>query len=376
MSERKQLVVLGGGPGGYPAAFLAADHGMDVTLINTEDHPGGVCLYRGCIPSKALLHVAKLIHESQASKDWGITFTKPKIDLKKLRAFKNGVIGKMTGGLGQLTRARKVNYVQGYGTFKDSHTITVEKTDGKTEEIAFESCIIAAGSHPTKVPGLSIDSPRVMDSTSALELSDIPGKLLVIGGGYIGLEMGSVYAALGSKVTVVEMMPQLLPGADKDMVVHLARRLSEYLAEIKLRTKVAALKENKDGIMITFENPDGKTNRQKFDKVLICVGRRPNSQRIGIEKHRRQNNRTRLYRSGSAAAHGRESYLRHRGHCGRSHARAQGHGGGQRGGGSTSGQKKLFLNRRRFRAWFSPIPNSPGPALPRMKRRSRASSTR
>jgi dihydrolipoamide dehydrogenase len=229
MSTKTQIAVLGGGPGGYAAAFLAADLGMNVTLIDKAVNPGGVCLYRGCIPSKALLHVAKLIHETEISKNWGVTYSKPKIDLDKLREFKNKVVDKNTGGLGQLVKARKINYIQGTGSFINSNTIYVEKADGSHDEIEFENAILATGSLPTKIPGLSIDSERVMDSTDALELKDVPKTLLVIGGGYIGLEMGSVYSALGSKVTVVEMMPGILPGADKDLVNVLSKKYNSKI---------------------------------------------------------------------------------------------------------------------------------------------------
>src|SRR5689334_6211460 len=198
-----QLVVIGAGPGGYAAAFAAADLGMQVALVDTELNPGGVCLYRGCIPSKALLHVAKLIGEAQHAPTWGISFGKPTIDLDKLRAYKDQVVAKLTGGLGQVSKLRKINYIQGKASFVDSRTLTIDLVKGGTETLLFQHAIIATGSHPTKVPSLSIDSPRVMDSTGGLELPDIPKTLLVVGGGYIGLELGSVYAALGTKVTVV-----------------------------------------------------------------------------------------------------------------------------------------------------------------------------
>lgn len=207
MALNTQLAIIGGGPGGYAAAFLAADLGMEVTLIDLEKNPGGVCLYRGCIPSKALLHIAKLISEAEEAKKWGIEFGTPKIDIDKLRGFKNDVVNKLTGGLGQLSKQRKINYIQGRAEFTGSGKLTVKKDDGSIENITFGKAILATGSVPTKIAGLSIDSPRVMDSTSALEISDIPARLLVIGGGYIGLELTSVYAALGSKVTVVEMTP-------------------------------------------------------------------------------------------------------------------------------------------------------------------------
>lgn len=286
MSEPRELVVLGGGPGGYPAAFYAADLGMNVTIIDREENPGGVCLYRGCIPSKALLHVAKLLHEAKEASAWGIDFGEPKIDIGKLRDFKNGVIQKLTEGLGQMSGMRNVTFIQGTGTFLDSHTIEVEKTDGSKESIAFKNCIIAAGSHPTKVPGLSIDSPHVLDSTTALDLDEVPEKFLVVGGGYIGLEMGTVYAALGAEVTVVEMLPRILAMGDKDLVQHLAKRLKKDFAEIKLNTKVSAVEEKKDGIHVTFEDAEGVQTVDVFGKVLVSIGRRPNSPFLGLEKTR------------------------------------------------------------------------------------------
>jgi dihydrolipoamide dehydrogenase len=284
MSEKCELVVLGGGPGGYPAAFYAADLGMKVTIIDQEENPGGVCLYRGCIPSKALLHVAKLLHEAKEASAWGIDFGEPKIDIAKLRDFKNGIIQKLTGGLGQMSGMRNVAFIQGTGTFLDSHTIEVEKPDGSKESIAFKNCIIAAGSHPTKVPGLSIDSPHVLDSTTALDLDEIPKKFLVVGGGYIGLEMGTVYAALGAEVTIVEMLPRILATGDEDLVQHLAKRLKKDFAEIKLNTKVAAVEEKTDGIHVTFEDAKGVQTIDVFGKVLVSVGRRPNSPFLGLEK--------------------------------------------------------------------------------------------
>src|SRR5664279_3085524 len=232
MSTTTQLAVIGGGPGGYAAAFLAADMGMQVTLIDMEKNPGGVCLYKGCIPSKALLHVAKLINEAEEAKKWGVEFGEPKISVDKLREFKNGVVNKLTGGLGQLSKQRKVNYIQGKATFVNSNTISITKPYGTKEEIICEKIILATGSVPAKVPGLSINSKRVMDSTSALEINDIPKRLLVIGGGYIGLELSTVYSALGSKVTVVEMLPQLLTGADRDLVAVLERRIKSKMESV------------------------------------------------------------------------------------------------------------------------------------------------
>ncbi len=281
--SKTQLAVIGGGPGGYAAAFLAADLGMEVTLIDLEKNPGGVCLYRGCIPSKALLHIAKLITEAEEAKKWGVEFGKPKIDINKLREFKNGIVNKLTGGLGQLSKQRKVNYINGKATFINSNTLSVAKADGTTEEVVYEKAILATGSVPAKVPGLSIDSQRVMDSTAALELNDVPKRLLVIGGGYIGLELSTVYAALGSKVTVVEMMPGLLPGADRDLVAVLERRVKAAMENVFVETKVMELKETPEGIQVRLEGKNVAEPVQAFDKVLISVGRKPVTTGFGLE---------------------------------------------------------------------------------------------
>ena len=284
MSTQIQLAVIGGGPGGYAAAFLAADLGMQVTLIDLEKNPGGVCLYRGCIPSKALLHVAKLISEAEDAKKWGVDFGEPKIDLNRLRDFKNGVVNKLTGGLGQLTKQRKINYINGRASFINSTTLSVAKEDGTNEELIFEKAIIATGSVPAKIPGLSIDSTRVMDSTSALDINDIPKRLLVIGGGYIGMELSTVYAALGSKVTVVEMLPGILPGADRDLVAVLDRRVKSMMENVFTETKVVELKETSDGIKVRLEGSKVQEPEQTFDKVLISVGRKPVTTGFGLEK--------------------------------------------------------------------------------------------
>src|SRR5579871_3604868 len=286
MSENPVLniAVIGGGPGGYAAAFLAADLGMTVTLIDPELNPGGVCLYRGCIPSKALLHIAKLIEESHQAKDWGIEFNAPKIDLARLRSFKEGVVKKLTGGLGVLSKQRKVHYVQGRAAFENSNTVRVTKNDGSEESLSFDRIIIATGPRPAVVPTLKLDTSRMMDSTGALSLEDIPGTLLVVGGGYIGLELGSLYAALGTRVTVVEMLPGLLPGADRDLVLPLHKRLEKMFDGILLNTTVAAVKSEGDGIRATFEGPDVKEREKVFDRVLVSVGRKPNSEIPGLDK--------------------------------------------------------------------------------------------
>jgi len=290
MSETSSLniAVIGGGPGGYAAAFLAADLGMRVTLIDPEINPGGVCLYRGCIPSKALLHVAKLIEESHQAKDWGIQFEAPKIDLARLRSFKENVVKKLTGGLGVLSKQRKVHYVEGRAAFESSTTLNVTKADGSTETLSFDRIIIAAGSRPAAVPSLKLETPRMMDSTGALSLEDIPGTLLVVGGGYIGLELGSVYAALGTRVTVVEMLPGLLPGADRDLVLPLHKRLEKMFEAILLNTTVAAVKDEGNGIRATLKGQDGNAQEKVFDRVLVSVGRKPNSEIPGLDKTRVQ----------------------------------------------------------------------------------------
>jgi dihydrolipoamide dehydrogenase len=277
-----QLVVVGGGPGGYAAAFLAADLGLSVALVDPEANPGGVCVYRGCIPSKALLHVAKLIDESRHAKAWGVEFAEPKIDLDKLRAFKNNVVARLTGGTGQLVKIRKVKYLRGLATILDAHNLRVALADGGSEQAQFEHAILATGSVPARPASLTIDDPRVMDSTAALDLPDIPASLLVVGGGYIGLELGSVYATLGSAVTIVEMTAGLLPGADRDLVDVLAKRVAKTMKSVLLETRVVSMKAEAKGIRVTVE---GKVdaNEQVFDRVLACVGRRPNSAIPGLD---------------------------------------------------------------------------------------------
>jgi dihydrolipoamide dehydrogenase len=279
--ESTQLAVLGAGPGGYAAAFYAADLGMQVALVDMEKNPGGVCLYRGCIPSKALLHVAKVIDESRHASAWGVAFGEPKIDVDKLRAFKQGVVDKLTGGVGQVARMRKVKFIQGRATLTGPKSMTIAGESGDTE-LTFEHCILATGSSPTRIPSLSLDSPRMMDSTSGLEIPDIPQSLLVIGGGYIGLELGTVYATLGSKVSVVEMTGGLLPGADRDLVSVLQKRLEKLFAKIMVNTKVVKVADGGRGIQVTLE---GETSGEHlFDRVLVAVGRRPNSKIPGLEK--------------------------------------------------------------------------------------------
>jgi dihydrolipoamide dehydrogenase len=286
MTENANLniAVVGGGPGGYAAAFLAADLGMRVTLIDREQNPGGVCLYRGCIPSKALLHVAALINESRHARNWGIEFGEPQIDVARLRSFKESVVNKLTGGLGQLSKQRKVTYIRGDASFENSKTICVKKAAGGEERLSFDRIIIATGSSPAVIPSLKLDTPRMLDSTSALDLADVPGSLLVVGGGYIGLELGTVYAALGSKVSVVEMTSGLLPGADRDLVAPLHKRLDKTFEAIFLNTTVTSVKDEGSGIRVSFDGQDVKEREKVFDKVLVSVGRKPNSGIAGLDR--------------------------------------------------------------------------------------------
>ena len=277
-----QVVVLGAGPGGYTAAFRAADLGLQVVLVERYPDLGGVCLNVGCIPSKALLHTAKLITEAEESAEHGLSFGKPQIDLAKLRAWKaKDVVAKLTGGLGQLAKQRKVTVVQGVANFTGPNVLQVTGPDGVIKRISFDNAIIAAGSQVIKLP-FQPDDTRVMDSTGALALEDVPPRLLVIGGGIIGLEMGTVYDALGSRVTVVELGAQLIPGCDADLVRPLAKRMEKRFEKILLNTGVTDMKAADDGIHVTLKAGD-KSEVQVFDRVLVAIGRRPNGKLVGAE---------------------------------------------------------------------------------------------
>jgi len=278
-----EVVVIGGGPGGYAAAYLASDLGKQVTLITLDKNPGGVCLYRGCIPSKALLHVAKLLNEAEEAKNWGIVFSKPKIDLDKLRNWKSGVVEKLTSGVGLVGKQRKIHFIQGKASFVNSKKLKIEKTEGGTEELEFEKAIIAIGSMIATIPSLNVNSKRVLNSTTALDLPAIPKSLLVVGGGYIGLELGSVYQALGSKVSVVEMTDGLLPGADRDLVNFLAKRIKAKYEKVMLNSKVTQMKEVKNGISVKIQDKERKNSEEVYDYVLMSIGRKPDISGLGLE---------------------------------------------------------------------------------------------
>jgi dihydrolipoamide dehydrogenase len=276
-----EVVVLGAGPGGYTAAFRAADLGKQVVLIERYSTLGGVCLNVGCIPSKALLHVAKVINEAEEVSHHGVTFGKPKIDINGVRAWKESVIGKLTGGLAGLAKQRKVQVVQGVAKFTSPNSLAVQTADGE-KIVTFDNCIVAAGSSVARIPGFPYDDPRIIDSTGALALQDVPKRMLIIGGGIIGLEMATVYEALGSKISVVELMDQLMPGADKDIVKPLHTRIAKRYEAIYLKTKVTKIEAKKEGLMVTFEGEQAP-QPQLYDKVLMAVGRRPNGREINAE---------------------------------------------------------------------------------------------
>ncbi len=278
-----KLCVLGGGPAGYGAAFRAADLGIETTLVDTDKNPGGTCLYRGCIPSKALLHVARVILEARDAAHFGVHFAEPRIDVDRVRASTREVVSKMTGGTGMLVKARKITPIQGRGSFLDSNTLQVITVDGHTVIVRFEHCILATGSRPAVIPELMPESDRIMTSTDALELPDVPNRLLVVGGGYIGLELATVYAALGSRVTVVEMTPTLLPGADRDLVKPLAARMEHLCESIQMQSKIVEVRVDEKEVRVVIENAKQDQAKAAFDRMLVSVGRRPNSSGIGLD---------------------------------------------------------------------------------------------
>lgn len=281
-STKAQVVVIGGGPGGYAAAFYAADQGKQVILIEKDQALGGVCLNRGCIPSKALLHASKMIHEAKESAHRGISFGDPKIDLTKLREWKSSILNKLSGGIASLAKSRGVEVVHGIAHFENSHTLRVETSDGQ-QFIAFEHAIIATGSRAALPRVFDLGNPRIMTSRGALEVEDIPNDLLVIGGGYIGMELGSVYATLGSNVTLVEALPAIIAAADPDLVKPVAKYAEENFKEVRLNTKILAMATQGPKIKVTVEFPDGKKKDELYDKVLVSVGRVPANKDLGLE---------------------------------------------------------------------------------------------
>lgn len=282
MSSSVHLVVIGAGPGGYSAAFLAADLGMDVAIIEKETNPGGVCLYRGCIPSKAFLHVAKIMSEAKHASHFGIDYGAPKIDINKLREWKQGIVSKLTGGLGQLAKARKIKYIQGEASFMNATTLSIKKVDGTNEQLTFTRAILATGSRPSSIPTLPL-SKHIWNSTTALDMEVIPESMLVIGGGYIGMELGTAYHELGTKISIVEMLDGLLPGADRDLANVLNKRAQGMFKNIMLQTKVVKMVETANGLLVTFSDKDNKEFSEEYSKVLVSIGRKPNSENLGLE---------------------------------------------------------------------------------------------
>ena len=284
MSSKKHIdiLVIGSGPGGYAAAFRAADLGREVIIVDKDPTLGGVCLNRGCIPSKTLLHISKVLEETESLKKMGVSFAKPKIDINTVRDWKNKIINQLSGGIAQMAKARKVETIEGVATFISDKEIKVERKSDK-ENITFDHCIIAAGSSSSRIPGIPFDNKNVLTSKTALDIEKIPKNLLVIGGGYIGLEMGTVFNALGADVSIAEFLPNLLPGADPDLVKPLARKLKKHFDEIHLSTKIVDVKPSKpNGLIVTMEK-DGETTTKKFEQVLVSVGRKPNTKTIGLE---------------------------------------------------------------------------------------------
>ncbi len=281
LTQESKVVVIGAGPGGYVAAFRAADLGLEVTLVDTAPRPGGVCLFRGCIPSKTLLFLAQLVYDAERAASMGLTFAPPQVDLEAVRRWKDQVIDQLTGGLAMLSKRRDIQYIQGRAVFERSDTIRLQGAD--ISRLRFRSAILATGSHPIALPGAPFQpGSRVMDSSAALDLPEVPERLLVVGGGYIGLELGSVYAALGSKVTLVELTDGLLPGVDRDLVRPLARRIKSLFEAVYLKSRVTAMEELDDRVEVTIAGA-ADPPRQTFDRVLVAIGRRPNSQDLGLE---------------------------------------------------------------------------------------------
>ena len=282
-TQETEVLVIGGGPGGYAAAFRAADLGLEVTMVDMVPRAGGVCLFSGCIPSKTLLYVSELFHDAKEAKKMGVDFNEPMVDLNRLRQWKDQVVDKLAKGLAQLAKKRKVEYIQARAGFEDPHHVRLYDTESEVSHISFKHAIIATGSHPIPLPGSEFKpGGRIMDSTAALKLEEIPEKLLVVGGGYVGVELGSVYASLGSQVTLVEITDQLMPGTDKDLVQPLFERLQNLFADIYLNTKVENLQE-KDSTVEVILKGERAVGEQTFDRALVAIGRRPNSEDLDLK---------------------------------------------------------------------------------------------
>ena len=281
--KKHEVVIIGAGPGGYRAAFMASDLGLKVTLVDPEANPGGVCLYRGCIPTKALLHLAEIRKDAEEAEEMGMKFTSPNIDIKKVIGWKDNVVKKLTGGLGQLNKARKINYIRGMATFISESEIEVEKEAGGKEKIKFEHAIISTGAKPVSLRGIDISEERILDSEKALELKTIPKKLLVIGGGYIGLEMATIYNAMGSKVSIAELTPDFMPGTDSDLIAEYKKMSKGTFENVWLETKVEEIQHKKNNCHVKLAPKEGDTFEEDFDYVLVAVGQKPNSNNIGLE---------------------------------------------------------------------------------------------
>lgn len=282
-NKKYELVIIGAGPGGYRAAFMAADLGLEVTLIDPEVNPGGVCLYRGCIPTKALLHLAKIKNDASHAGDMGIQFSPPEVDVEKVRKWKNKVVKKLTGGLGQLVKARKINYIRGTARFVDSTTIEVNESGKNKKKITFENAVIATGAKPVQLPHIDMSNPLIMNSADSLDLKDIPKKMLIVGGGYIGLEMATIYNALGTEISIVELTDDFMPGMDKDLVSAYKKASKETYNEVFLETRVKSIEKKGKSIEAEFEDKQQKKFSKKYDKVLIAVGQEPNTQNLGLD---------------------------------------------------------------------------------------------
>ncbi len=282
--EKAQLLIIGAGPGGYAAAFHANDLGLDVCLIDPKENPGGVCLYHGCIPTKALLHFASVKEEAFRAKDWGLDFSNVTVDVKKVREWKEKVVKQLTGGLGQLSKRRKINYIRGTARFIDKNKLEVQEYEGKKRELKFEKALIATGARANELPGVDFDHKKIMSAESALELKDVPKELLVVGAGYIGLEMSVIYKGLGSNVTLVELTQDIMPGIDKDLKDVFKKERKDLLDHALFETKVTDVKRNKKKLRVKLESKDGKSREKEFDKMLIAIGEKPNSEELGLDK--------------------------------------------------------------------------------------------